>query len=248
MRKLGLALMALVAGGVPALAEHPPQCRVAEHILETNFKLPFVAKAIEKKRFDILVVGAGSSALAGAEAKSYPARLQAALAEKLPGVAVKVTTEVKTGRMAGDALKAIVSGLAAGKPALLVWQTGTLEAMRSMDLDGFNAALEKGIEAARSAKADIVLVNAQYSPRTESIIALGNYLDNMRWVALQREIPLFDRFSIMKLWSELGTFDLNIATKKLDMAEQVHDCIGRLLGDLILEAATLAEPPPGGAR
>ena len=68
------------------------------------------------------------------------------------------------------------------------------------------------------------------------MIALGTYAEDMRWVALQREIPLFDRFSIMKLWGELGTFDLYSATKKLDIAERVHDCIGRLLADLVITA------------
>jgi hypothetical protein len=35
-------------------------------------------------------------------------------------------------------------------------------------------------------------------------------------------------------------------TKKLDMAEQVHDCIGRLLADLVLKSAK--EAAPNGAR
>ena len=73
------------------------------------------------------------------------------------------------------------------------------------------------------------------------MIALGTYAENMRWVALQQEVPLFDRFSIMKLWSDLGTFDLYSPAKKLDTAEQVHDCIGRLLADLVIAAAKPAE-------
>ena len=70
----------------------------------------------------------------------------------------------------------------------------------------------------------------------------------MRWVALQQEVPLFDRFSIMKLWADLGTFDLYSATKKLDIAERVHDCIGRLLADLVIEAAKPDEPHAEGGR
>ena len=57
--------------------------------------------------------------------------------------------------------------LAAAKPALVVWQTGTVDAMQSVDPDQFSAALDQGINIARSAGADVVLVNAQYSPRTE---------------------------------------------------------------------------------
>jgi hypothetical protein len=120
--------------------------------------------------------------------------------------------------------------------------------MLAVDPDQFSQALDAGIHAAHAAGADVVLVNAQYSPRTESLIALGTYSEDMRWVALQQEVPLFDRFGIMRLWSDLGTFDLYSATKKLDIAERVHDCIGRLLADLVIAAAKPPEPPTNGSR
>jgi hypothetical protein len=194
----------------------------------------------------VLVVGAGSSQLPAGNA--YPARLQRALAEKLPGVEVKVTTDVKAGRTAAEMVKGLPASLDSAKPALLVWQTGTVDAMLGIDPDQFSQALDKGVKMARSAGADVILINAQYSPRTESMIALGTYVEDMRWVALQQEVPLFDRFSIMKLWGELGTFDLNSATKKLDIAERVHDCIGRLLADMVIAAAKSEEPPTNGSR
>jgi hypothetical protein len=145
-------------------------------------------------------------------------------------------------------VKAMVPELATNKPALVVWQTGTVDAMQAIDPDQFSQALDKGINIARSAGADVVFINPQYSPRTESMIALGTYAENMRWVALQQEVPLFDRFSIMKVWADLGTFDLNSATKKLDMAERVHDCIGRLLADLVIESAKSSAPHAAGGR
>ena len=243
-RLLPLALLLLAAG--PAWAEHPAQCRVAENLTEPSFRLPHVARAIASKHLNILVVGAGSSQLPAGNA--YPARLQRALAEQLPGVEVKVTTDVKAGRTAAEMVKGFAAGLSSSNPALLVWQTGTVDAMLGIDPDQFSQALDKGVKIARSAGADVVLINAQYSPRTESMIALGTYVEDMRWVALQQEVPLFDRFSIMKLWGELGTFDLNSATKKLDIAERVHDCIGRLLADMVINAAKPDEPPTNGSR
>ena len=244
---ISLALLALAG---PAWAEHPAECRVAEHQIERDFPLPQVTRALAAKRLDILVVGAGSSLLPGPNGakNAYPARLQFALAEKLPGVAVKVTTDVQARRTAAEMVKTLGPPLAAAKPALVVWQTGTVDAMKSIDTDQFSAALDHGINIARSAGADVVLINAQYSPRTESMIALGTYAENMRWVALQQEVPLFDRFSIMKLWADLGTFDLYSATKKLDIAERVHDCIGRLLADFVFEAAKPDEPHAESGR
>jgi GDSL-like Lipase/Acylhydrolase family len=231
-------------------AEHPAECRVAEQLIERDFPLPHVTRALAAKRLNILVVGAGSSQLPGPNGvkNAYPARLQNALSAKLPGVAVTVNTDVKSRRTAAEMVKTLVPALAAAKPALMVWQTGTVDAMQSTDIDQFKVALDKGINSARSAGADVVLINAQYSPRTESMIALGTYAETMRWVALQQEVPVFDRFSIMKLWADLGTFDLYSATKKLDIAERVHDCIGRLLGDLVLESAKPDEPRAEGVR
>lgn len=246
MKALVVILLAMLFGGTVAHAELTAKCAVAESLISPEFALPRVAKAIENKKLDVLVVGAGSSTLAGAEAKAYPARLQAALSESLPGVAVKVQVDVKPGRTAIDAVKPIATGLAATRPTLMVWQAGTVDAMKSVDLDEFSGALDKGIDAAHTAGSDVVLVNGQYSPRTESIIALSQYSEHMRWVALRNDSPLFDRYGIMKLWSDTGTFDFMTHTKKLDMAEQVHDCIGRLLADLVIKSAK--EAVPNGTR
>ncbi|MDI1344552.1 MAG: SGNH/GDSL hydrolase family protein [Pseudolabrys sp.] len=211
---------------------------------EIDFPLRQVTRAIAAKHLGILVVGAGSSQLPGAAGAkaSYPARLQVALAAKLPGVDVQVATDVKPKRTAAEMVKILGPSLAAAKPALMIWQTATVDAMQSVDPDQFSQALEKGIKITRSAGADVIFINPQYSPRTESMIALSTYLEIMRWVALQHETPLFDRFDLMKTWADLGTFDLYSATKKLDMAERVHDCLGRLLADLVLEASKASVP------
>ena len=245
-----MLLLALLVLAGPAWAELPAECGVAAHLVETSYPLPKVRRALAEKKLNILVVGAGSSQLPGAngEKNAYPARLQQALSDQLPGVEVKVSTDIKASRTAAEMVKVLPADLSATKPALLVWQTGTTDAMRAVDPDQFSQALDQGINIARGAGADVVLVNAQYSPRTESMIALSTYSEDMRWVALQQEVPLFDRFSIMRLWSDLGTFDLYSATKKLDIAERVHDCIGRLLADLVIAAAKPVEQPTNGSR
>jgi len=157
--------------------------------------------------------------------------------------------DVKLRSTAGEMVDEMPVALAANKPALVVWQTGTVDAMLGVDPDNFSAAVTKGVETVHAAGADIILINSQYSPRTDSMIALGSYLDDMRWVALQQGVPLFDRFAIMKLWTELNTFDFHSAPNKLDIAERVHDCMGRLLASLMIEATRSAEPLPiSGSR
>jgi hypothetical protein len=138
--------------------------------------------------------------------------------------------------------------LAEDKPALVIWQTGTTDAMRGIDPEEFRIAISDGIEGLHAGGADVILVNMQYSPRTESMIAVGPYVDGIRLVARERELPVFDRLAIMRHWSDTGVFDLYAATRDVSLAKRVHDCIGRALAKLIIEAAHLASAQPKEAK
>ncbi|HWK95682.1 MAG TPA: SGNH/GDSL hydrolase family protein [Pseudolabrys sp.] len=220
-----------------ASAGSPVSCRVDGIPAEMAFPLRYVGQAISTKKLSILVVGTGSSQIGGAAQNAYPARLQVALARRLPDVAVTVAVDVAQKRTAADMVKTLPPALAASGPDLVLWQTATVDAIQAVDPDQFSQALDKGVRLARAAKADVIFINPQYSPRTELVLALGTYVENMRWVAVRQEVPVFDRFNLMKAWYEQGTFDLYSTTKKLDMASLVHDCLGRLLADLIVDAA-----------
>ena len=87
--------------------------------------------------------------------------------------------------------------------------------------------------------ADVILMNMQYSPRTDIMVPLGPYADNMRVVAQQHEIPLFDRLAVMRNWSDTGAFDLYAAGKDNVLAQRVHDCIARGIAFMIIDAAHL---------
>ena len=114
-----LSLALLVLAG-PAWAVMPDTCRVAEPQIERDFALPNVMRAIAAKQLDILVLGAGSSLLPGpAGAKNaYPERLQNALTEELPGVTVKVTTDVKSRRTAAQMVKTLSTRVGGGEAGI----------------------------------------------------------------------------------------------------------------------------------
>ena len=247
MRACLAALVVVLAAIRPATAVDSATCDVATHLVSPDFPLPRVTEAIANKHLNILVIGTASSTLGDptGHKQAYPGRLEAALASKLPGVTVNVTTLAKPRELASQVERELPRTLASYKPALVIWQTGTVEAMRRVDIDDFTAALNDGVDQIEATKSDTILMNMQYSPRTELIIAVSPYADAMRFVALQHGILLFDRFAIMKHWGEMGTFDLNEVTKKIDTAAQVHDCIGRLLGDLIVDAGNTSKKPTG---
>ena len=234
-------LGALLLSGV-AFGAEDSACLVAGHLVHADFGLPRVAAAIGRKQLTVMVLGSTSSTLPGPEGatKAYPARLEEALRHHLPGITVKIVTYAKARDTAAEMEKTLEKVVVDDKPDLVVWQTGTVDAIMGVDLDAFRAALEDGLDTLQTVKSDALLMNMQYSPRTDSMIALGSYAESMRFVALQREVPLFDRLAVMKNWNEMGVFDLYSATKKIDVAERVHDCIGRLLARLIVDGAKLA--------
>jgi hypothetical protein len=84
-------------------------------------------------------------------------------------------------------------------------------------------------------------MNMQFSPRTDMMLSLSPYADSMRVAAQQHEVPLFDRLSIMRHWSDTGAFDLYVTDKDNVLAQRVHDCIGRGIAAMIIDAAHLRE-------
>jgi hypothetical protein len=233
--------MALAVGlATHARADDPPSCEVPPYLLTTESSLPKVADAVKNsKTLEILVVGSRSSTINTSEASAYPSRLQVALKEKLPAVTVNLSIELQPKKSAEELESGFIKLMEVKKPNLVIWQTGTVDAMRSIDPDEFRNAVDEGVTALQKAGADVILMNLQYSPRTETMISVPPYIDNMRVVAQQRDVPLFDRFAIMRQWNEQGDFDLFNPTHGIELAKQVHDCIGRALSKFIIDAAHL---------
>jgi hypothetical protein len=233
-----IAAMALM--NVAAFAAE--ECEVPPSFIASDSDLTRVAKSIKSQhRLDIAVVGTGSSTLPGpnGEKFAYPARLQEALQRLLPGNDVKVVAHVEPRQTTAEMAAELKKILAEEKPALVVWQAGTFDAVSGIDPDEFRASLAEGLDSINTAEADADLVNMQYSPRTETMLAVATYADIMRWAAQEHGALLFDRLAIMRFWNDQGAFDLYAATKKDDMAQKVHDCIGRALASQIVNAAHL---------
>ena len=236
----------LLCGGA-ALAQGTDVCAVPEELLSTDLPLPHVAEAVtQAKRLQIAVVGSASSTLRGASGvqHAHPAQLEAELGRRLPGVAVKVVPHIQQGTTA-DVATTFLRLIAAEKPNLVIWQTGTTDVMLGTEPDSFQDALDKGIQALQTGGTgtDVVLMNLQHSPRTDPMMHVGPYAHAMRVVAEDRRVPLFDRMGIMKYWNDEGVFDFYSMSND-GTVERVHHCIGRLLADLVIGSSKTAESKP----
>ncbi len=242
---LGLMLLAGLLTAVSARAEDSPEsCEVPDYLLASESALPKVEEAVKSGHsLEILVIGSRSSTINApmnsSEVSAYPGRLQVALKEKLPSIAVNVSVEIQTKKTAEEVAPGLAKLMESKKPTLVIWQTGTVDAVRSVDPDDFRAAVDEGVVALQEAGADVILINPQYSPRTETMISAPPYLDSMRVVAQQHDVPLFDRFEVMRHWAESGEFDLFSAVHGVELAKRVHNCLGRALAQFVIDAAHL---------
>jgi hypothetical protein len=238
-----LALFTTVALIDAAAAAAPTdRCDVPDSFISSEIDLANVTAAVKAhQHLDISVIGTGSSALPGLDGAryAYPARLEAALQQQLQGITVKVTAHVQPRATTADTVPALAKILADDKPSLVIWQTGTADAINGVAAEDFRVSLDDGVSAIENAGANVILMNMQYSPRTDSMLDVSTLADIMRIVAQQHSALLFDRLGIMRSWNDSGTFDLYTATKNYDMARRVHDCIGRALASQIIGAAHL---------
>jgi hypothetical protein len=235
-----IATFALMKGA--AIAAPVDACDVPDSFVSSDTDLTRVMKEIKTShRLDISVIGSGSSAITGPDGVrfAYPARLEDALKQRLSGTDIKITAHVQSRETTAEMALGLGKIMSDDKPALVIWQAGTSDAINGVAPEDFRSSLDDGVDRIQTAGADVILMNMQYSPRTESMLDVSVYADVMRWVAQQRGALLFDRLAIMHYWNDDGTFDLYTATKKYDMARRVHDCIGRALASQIINAAHL---------
>jgi len=232
-----MALLPAAAAAAPADA-----CDVPDTFTSSEIDLTQVTNAVkDTHRLNISVIGTTSSSLSGPDGArfAYPARLEDVLKQRLTGVEIKVTAHVQAKETTAEMVAGLEKILADDKPVLVIWQTGTADALSGVEPEDFRSSLDEGVDTIQTGGADVILMNMQYSPRTDSMLDVSAYADVMRWVAQQRSALLFDRLGIMHYWNDNGTFDLYAATKKYDMARRVHDCIGWALASQIINAAHL---------
>jgi hypothetical protein len=239
MRVSVLAAILAIAAPASFAAGIDERCAVPAELLETSATLPNSALAIKRGRLDVMVVsGAPAQTAAGGTLHKYPFFLEQALRERLSDVEVRVFSRSEPRRTVMEIMTSLPRLIDQMKPNLVVWQSGTIEALRGIDPDGYGRKLDAGVSLVQNHGADVLLVNPQFSPRTDFMIDSTSYTEHMRWVAQTRDVPFFNRFEVMRHWSESGTFDL-AAVRDNGTFEQVHRCIGQLLGEVIVHAAAL---------
>jgi acyl-CoA thioesterase-1 len=235
---LAIATAAVLLAGTAAAEDADQHCQAPRELIEDTPKLPALATSLRHHAPTKIVVIGGSSTAGAAVlslAQAYPARLQEELLRRHPDVPITVANKGVPRQTAQEMVDRFVPDVIAEAPILAIWETGTTDAVRGIDAEVFSSVLEAGVAALRDHHIEVMFVNMQYSRRTASIIGFDRYLEAMQRASDVEEVYLFQRFEIMKYWSEAGIFDYENVPKedRSRAAATVYDCVAKRLADAI---------------
>lgn len=213
--------------------------------------LPRVAAALTAKGgLNILALGSGStvgeSGGSGGPAltfrapeRSFPYQMAAALRAMRPALHVNLTVQGGRNMTADMMLPILREELAAHHYDLVLWQTGTVEAVHGLRPDILRGVLQDGADAAESAHADLVLIDPQFSRFLRANADLNPYETVLEQMTDTQAATLFHRFDLTQGWVNSGQVDLErVSRDERDKTiALLNDCLGQALARYVLAGA-----------
>jgi hypothetical protein len=250
MRLLALfiGLLGIALALPPAQAAEPPQqqaqhgdskCTVPAELLQDDPQLQKMSEQLRKKQPVVIVVIGGASTAGTSPDSSYPYFLEAALRRRHPDANITVINKGIAGQTTDQMAARFPKDVYPAKPNLVIWETGTVDAVRSEDVDGMASAITDGLTEIQNHGAEAMMIDMQYNPATVSVINFEPYLDALHQTADQQNVYMFKRYDLMKYWIGAGEFDfINVPRdKRLSLAREFYACLGERLADAIDYAA-----------
>jgi lysophospholipase L1-like esterase len=131
------------------------------------------------------------------------------------------------------------------RPQLVIWQTGSNQALVGEDVRGYEKTVREGIARLKATHTDVILMDPQYAPRVLGRPLHKAIVDTLSEVANDLKVAVFRRFAVMRYWVTSGQYRMEdiISRDQLHMNDAGYRCIALLLADSLASAA-LATPSP----
>lgn len=202
-------------------------------------------KLLSGEPVTIAAIGGASTegAAAGLSIAAWPERMGAYLREQFPTSDIAVHNLSVARKTTADMVKRFDKDILPLKPDLVIWETGTTDAVRGIDPAEFRGDLEEGIAKLRQSTGEIVLMDMQYSRMTGAMINFNRYVVTMRGVADVNDLPLFPRHKIMRSWAESGMFEATERNSdaRRALADKLYRCLGSAVAGFVAR-----QPEPQG--
>lgn len=244
-----LTLIVLLSAWSQAEAAQP--CDMPPDLTTPSAPLTQVGAALTARNsLDILALGSGSTVGESGGSNgpavslrisngSFPYRMIAALRSMKPTPRFNLT--VKGGRsMTAEAMLPILrEELAAHHYDLVLWQTGTVEAVHGVRPELLAGVLQEGADAVENAHADLVLIDPQFSRFLRANVDLSPYETVLEQMTSTPGVTLFHRLDLTQEWVNNGQVDLERVSR--DQRDKtialLNTCLGQALARYVLTGA-----------
>jgi acyl-CoA thioesterase I len=185
----------------------------------------------------IVALGGASTAgaAAGDPAKTWPARLEAALRQRHPGLAVSVVNKGVPRQTAQDMVDRMTVDVLVERPQLVLWEVGIADAVAAAEVEEFAHALQTGLELLAAEKVDAMLIDMQFGRGAAAVINYEPYRDALRQAADVGNAYFFPRWELMRYWSDEGVFNFEKVPKseRAQHVGRVYGCLAERIADAI---------------
>jgi lysophospholipase L1-like esterase len=206
--------------------------------------LKSLSRAVRSKpHVKVLAIGSSSTVGLGASSPTatYVARLEPTLEGALKGVDFDVVGKGMSGEEAQGAADRMRKEVEDAKPDLVVWQVGTNDALRHVDLDKFKNCLKTTLAWLAGMGIDVVLINPQYGESLAKDAYYGQVVTAIADVAHQSGVLLVDRFDAMReLQRERGD-RFYLTADSLHMNDVGYRCMAEQLAHAIVGGLVQAD-------
>jgi acyl-CoA thioesterase-1 len=230
-------------GQGPALAPVPKACEAPGANVVAASPLPNVAVALkERKKINILAIGATSASLRGPVSGGYYAIVEHFLEATFKGLDVEVVHRGVSGELAGDAADRLKNEVALTNTDLVLWQLGTADALAQVPAEEFYAAVTQTVIWLKEHKIDVILVGLRYA---HSMVKDAHYQAirlAIQQIAKEQNVLKIGRYEAEETLEKVRREQGGMPMTEAETTEADYVCMAEYLARAIASGLFLREP------
>jgi acyl-CoA thioesterase I len=237
-----LALADIVPPTPPLLSN---DCR-SKLVAGDRFRRPLrgLRRAVRAARHPrVLAIGSSSTVGVGASrpTNTYIAKLETGLEQAFRGVDFDVFASGIGGEIAEGQSARMKQTVDDVKPDLVLWQVGTNDAIRHVDIAAFKACLRRTLAWLEESKIDVMLVDPQYGENLTKDAYYEQVVAAIAEIAAEKRVLLVDRFEAMRQLARERGDAFYLSADQLHLNDTGHRCMAEQLARAIVAGVLQAD-------
>lgn len=210
------------------------ECQVSGLTLAGNAALPNLAKALKEKRpIRVLSIGASSRAGWDPVRGGYHRIIESLLEKTIKGLDVQIIDRGISGELAKAAAERLNVEVALTEPDVVLWQTGTDDAMARIPIDEFKATVTDMIRWLKEHNVDVVVVGLQYARTMASDAHYQAVRLALKEVADAEKVLRIGRYEAMEMIDRARSAKGQAKPDDLVIAETGYACMAEFVARAI---------------